>query len=465
MKYVSTRGQADVLDFEGVTLTGLARDGGLYVPDTLPRLSEQGISNMAGQSYSEIALAVIKPFVGESVDDSSLKAMLDETYGASVFRHSAVAPLVQLGPNDWVLELFHGPTLAFKDFALQLLGRFFDHFTAKRSQKLTILGATSGDTGSAAIEACRGRENVTIYMLHPKGRVSDVQRLQMTTVLEPNVINVAVDGTFDDCQALVKTCFNDLEFRDQVGLTAVNSINWARVMAQIVYYFASATALGAPGRRISYSVPTGNFGDIYAGFIAREMGLPIDKLVIATNSNDILARTLQTGSYSSGDVHATISPSMDIQVSSNFERMMFDLSGRNGQTISDYMRSFAAKGSISLSDTEIAKARDIFLAEQVDDETTRQVMAELKDSTGYIADPHTAVGLKASRQLPAGGAPRVTLSTAHPVKFGAAVEEATGSVPRLPAHMADLYDREERYVSLPNDDQQLKAMIVKGQAV
>lgn len=462
MKYVSTRGEAEILDFEGVTLAGLARDGGLYVPERIPTLDRDTIRGMAGKPYAEVASPVIKPFVGDTIPDADLRAMLDETYGGSVFRHAAVAPLVQLGANDWVLELFHGPTLAFKDFALQLLGRLFDYFTAKRGQKLTILGATSGDTGSAAIEACRGRENVTIYMLHPKGRVSEVQRRQMTTVLEPNVINIAIDGTFDDCQALVKASFNDLAFRDRVGLTAVNSINWARVMAQIVYYFTSATALGAPDRAVSYSVPTGNFGDIYAGFIAREMGLPIDKLVIATNSNDILARTLQTGSYSKGNVHATLSPSMDIQVSSNFERMMYDLSGRNGSTIKDYMAGFAETGKITLSENEIAQARSVFEAKQISDETTTGVMAELQQTTGYIADPHTAVGIEASKLLEAGGAPRVTLSTAHPVKFGDAVSGATGLTPDLPSHMADLYDREEGFAELENDTAALQRLILKG---
>ena len=461
MKYISTRGKAAVLDFEGVTLTGLARDGGLYVPERFPTLTAEEIRAMSGQPYADVAFTVIKPFVAGSVDDASLKAMLDATYGGEVFRRPAVAPLVQLGPNDWVLELFHGPTLAFKDFALQLLGRFFDHFTAKRQQKLTILGATSGDTGSAAIEACRGRKNVTIYMLHPKGRVSEVQRRQMTTVIEPNVVNVAVDGTFDDCQALVKACFNDLAFRDEVNLTAVNSINWARVMAQVVYYFASAVALGAPDRAVSYSVPTGNFGDIYAGYIAKSMGLPVEKLVIATNSNDILARTLQTGRYERGDVHATISPSMDIQVSSNFERMMFDLANRDSQKISDYMDEFAKAGSIALGEDEISKARDLFLAQQVDDATTKRVMAELAAGNCYIADPHTAVGLKAAEQLNA-HVPRITLSTAHPVKFGAAVEEATGITPDLPSHMADLYQRDEQYRALANDTTALQALVRLG---
>lgn len=462
MKYISTRGKAEALDFEGVTLTGLARDGGLYVPEIFPKLTADEIRAFAGQSYTDVAFKIIKPFVEGSVDDASLKTMLDATYGPETFRHGAIAPLVQLSETDWVLELFHGPTLAFKDFALQLLGRFFDHFTAKRQQRLTILGATSGDTGSAAIEACRGRENVAIYMLHPKGRVSEVQRRQMTTVIEPNVVNIAIDGTFDDCQALVKACFNDLVFRDEVSLTAVNSINWARVMAQVVYYFTAGAALGAPDRAMSFSVPTGNFGDIYAGYIARQMGLPIDRLVVATNSNDILARTLQTGAYERGGVHATISPSMDIQVSSNFERMMFDLAGRDGSAIRQYMDDFAAKGRITLSATELDQARAIFAAQQVDDATTKQVIRHYADTCGYIADPHTAVGLKAMDMLPKGTAPRITLATAHPVKFGDAVASATGVVPTLPDHMADLYEREEAFSVLENDITALQAMIRKG---
>jgi threonine synthase len=461
VKYISTRGQAEILDFEGVTLAGLARDGGLYVPQSFPTLAPETIRAMAGQSYAETAFTVIKPFVEGTVDDASLRKMLEATYNQQTFRHAAVAPLVQVGENDWILELFHGPTLAFKDFALQLLGRFFDHFTNRRSKQLTILGATSGDTGSAAIEACRGRENVTIYMLHPKDRVSEVQRRQMTTVIEPNVINIAVEGTFDDCQALVKSCFNDLSFRDEVGLTAVNSINWARVMAQIVYYFTSAAALGAPDQKVSYSVPTGNFGDIYAGYIARSMGLPIEKLVVATNSNDILARTLQTGKYARGDVHVTISPSMDIQVSSNFERMMSDLSGRDGDVIRRYMAEFGETGALTLAPDEVAHARTIFEALQVNDEITSETIRHLAETTGYVADPHTAVGFKAAQVLPKNAVPRVTLATAHPVKFGAAVEKATGITPQLPQHMADLYEREEACRTLANDPAALKALVQK----
>ncbi|WP_262695855.1 threonine synthase [Kordiimonas aquimaris] len=462
MKYISTRGEAETLDFEGVTLTGLARDGGLYVPEMVPSFSHDEIRAMAGNTYAEIAYRVIKPFVGTTIDNASLKRMLEETYSTDTFRHPAVAPLVQLNERDWVLELFHGPTLAFKDFALQLLGRFFDHFTARKERKLTILGATSGDTGSAAIEACRGRDNVTIYMLHPKGRVSDVQRRQMTTVIEPNVVNIAIDGTFDDCQALVKECFNDLSFRDEVGLTAVNSINWARVMAQVVYYFTTGAALGAPDRTLSFSVPTGNFGDIYAGYIARQMGLPIEKLVIATNSNDILARTLQTGTYGRGDVHATLSPSMDIQVSSNFERMMFDLASRDGAAVKRSMDAFGRDGSITLTSEALETARQIFNALQVDDEATKHVIKTYVDTCGYLADPHTAIGLKAMETLPENNAPHITLATAHPVKFGSAVEAACGVKPKLPEHMSDLFDRKEAYLTLANDKAALQSLVRDG---
>lgn len=464
MKYISTRGEAEALDFEGVTLTGLARDGGLYVPENLPKFSAEEIRALRGKSYAEVAFFIIKPFVAGSILDADLKTMLDATYGEA-FRHPAVAPLTQLGSNEWVLELFHGPTLAFKDFALQLLGRFFDHFTAKRGQQLTILGATSGDTGSAAIEGCRGRSNLNIFMLHPKDRVSDVQRRQMTTILEANVTNIAVEGTFDDCQALVKACFNDLEFRDKASLTAVNSINWARVMAQIVYYFTSAVALGAPDRKISYSVPTGNFGDIFAGYIAKNMGLPIDQLAIATNSNDILARTLEAGRYASGRAVATLSPSMDIQVSSNFERLLFDLAGRNGNQVRSYMDAFRLDGGFDLKNDHLAALRASFVAGRVNDRETSAVMRETFMHTGYVLDPHSAIGLEvARRKLQGVHTPVITLATAHPVKFGAAVEAACGMTPALPAHMATLFGREERYETLPNDVEILKKRVFEGAA-
>ena len=459
MEYISTRGKAETLDFKGVTLTGLARDGGLYVPETIPSFTKEEIRGMREQSYADVAYTVIKPFVGDCVSDTDLKSMLTETYGSG-FRHAAVAPLVQMGDNDWLLELFQGPTLAFKDFALQLLGRFFDHFTAGSVEKITILGATSGDTGSAAIEACRGRENVRIFMLHPKGRVSDVQRRQMTTINEDNVTNIAVEGTFDDCQALVKACFNDLEFRDAVNLTAVNSINWARVMAQIVYYFTSAVSLGAPDRNVSFSVPTGNFGDIFAGYIARQMGLPISKLVIATNSNDILARTLETGSYTQNGVSVTLSPSMDIQISSNFERLVFDLAGRNGDHVANYMNELQATGGFALEADQLATLRSLFDARKVNDDETLQTIRDVYTKNRYILDPHTAIGLKAAHEcLEDSDAPRITLATAHPAKFGSACSDAINISPDLPPHMSDLFDRKEHYISLENDKAMLQRLI------
>lgn len=459
MKYISTRGKADILDFKGVTLTGLARDGGLYVPEVIPHVSADLIRSMRGQSYADIAYMVIKPFVGDCVSDVDLKSILQETYGSN-FRHTATAPLVQMGANDWVLELFQGPTLAFKDFALQLLGRFFDYFTDGTDQKITILGATSGDTGSAAIEACRGRDNVRIFMLHPKGRVSDVQRRQMTTINEDNVTNIAVEGTFDDCQALVKGCFNDLEFRDAVNLTAVNSINWARVMAQIVYYFTSGISIGAPDRSVSFSVPTGNFGDIFAGYIAKKMGLPINKLVIATNSNDILVRTLSSGAYTQDGVNATLSPSMDIQVSSNFERLIFDLTNRNGKQVSKYMLDLQIQGGFALDEAEIAGLRNDFEACKVDDSETLETIKTVYEQNGYILDPHSAIGLKAAQKCAVNrDAPCITLATAHPAKFAGACEQAIGVTPPLPSHMSDLFDRKEHYISLENDRELLQRLI------
>ena len=459
MKYISTRGKAEALDFKGVTLTGLARDGGLYVPETVPSFTADSIRAMRGLPYAEIAYTVIKPFVGTCVDDADLKKILNDTYDAK-FRHDTVAPLIQMDSDDWLLELFQGPTLAFKDFALQLLGRFFDYFTKDSDKKITILGATSGDTGSAAIEGCRGRDNVRIFMLHPKGRVSDVQRRQMTTVNEENVTNIAIDGTFDDCQALVKACFNDLEFRDDVNLTAVNSINWARVMAQIVYYFTAAVSLGAPDRKISFSVPTGNFGDIFAGYIAQKMGLPIDRLVIATNSNDILVRALKTGKYEQTGVHATLSPSMDIQISSNYERLIFDLVGRNSDKVVQYMNDLQVSGGFTLSSDELAKFQSVFDAHKVNDHSILETIKAVYKANGYILDPHTAIGIKAAKECRSKAAvPSVTLATAHPAKFNVACEEAIGISPSLPAHMSDLFDRKEHYISLENDKALLQRLI------
>lgn len=462
MKYVSTRSRdkSDSLSFEEVTLAGLARDGGLYVPESWPQLSADDIAGLAGKSYAEIAVTVLKPFVEGSLTEDELRTVAVETYG-SQFAHKAVAPLKQLGANEYLLELFHGPTLAFKDFALQMLGRLFDIFTARQNREITILGATSGDTGSAAIEATRGRDTVSIFMLHPEGRVSEVQRRQMTTVLEPNVINLAVQGTFDDCQALVKESFNDLDFRDGINLTAVNSINWARVMAQVVYYFTSAVSLGAPNRKINYVVPTGNFGDIFAGFVAHKMGLPIGKLIIATNSNDILAKTLQTGRYAKGQVTATISPSMDIQVSSNFERLLFELTGRDGAEVSKRLDQFSKEGHFELPASEQAEFRTLFDAKQIDDAETAAIMKRMLAETGELLDPHTAVGIGAADAcLSDATDPVVILSTAHPAKFGEAVQAATGVDPELPARMADLYDRDEGYGVIENDGPALREMMM-----
>ena len=460
MKYISTRGKAPTLDFEGVTLTGLARDGGLYVPDSWPTMSRDEIRDLAGLPYHEVAYRIISPFVADSMDKGALKTLLKDTYGEA-FRNKAVAPLTQLDSDHFLLELFHGPTLAFKDFALQALGRFFDTFTESSGKPLTIVGATSGDTGSAAIEGCRGRDNVRIFMLHPKDRVSEVQRRQMTTVLEDNVVNIAIEGTFDDCQDMVKALFNDHDFRDEVGLTVVNSINWARVMAQVVYYFVSAVALGGPDREIAFTVPTGNFGDIYAGYVAKQMGLPISKLVIATNSNDILTRTLETGRYERGDVFATFSPSMDIQISSNFERFLFDLVDRDGAEIQRMMDELAETGGFDLRADQLARARSIMSAHRVSDDETEVIIASYYSSNGILLDPHTAVGVGAAEAcLGDVASPHVTLATAHPAKFSDAVRSATGTEAPLPDHLSHLMEAEEKFATLPNDLAALKTLIL-----
>lgn len=450
MKYVSTRGKAPELGFEDALLTGLARDGGLYVPAKWPRFSQGDFDALAGATYEETAFAVMKPFIGDAIADGDLKAMIEAAYAS--FGHKAVAPLSQTGPNTWLLELYHGPTLAFKDVAMQILARLFDHALAKRGERITIVGATSGDTGSAAIEAFKGRETSDIFILHPKGRVSEVQRRQMTTVLDANVHNIAIEGSFDDCQALVKALFNDHGFRDEIRLAGVNSINWGRVMAQIVYYVTAALSLGAPQREVAFSVPTGNFGDIFAGYVARQMGLPIHQLIIATNQNDILARTLETGRYETGKVVPSMSPSMDIQVSSNFERLLFDLYERDGEAVSARMNSLAQSGGFELGDAALEKARGLFAAARASEEETAETIARLFKETGRLIDPHTAVGIKAADECGDDKAvPMVTLSTAHPAKFPAPVEKVTGEHAALPARMADLFEREERLDTLPND--------------
>lgn len=451
MEYISTRGAAPALNFEDVLLTGLASDGGLYVPATLPEFSQAELTAMRGMDYPALALEIMQPFIGDCVPRDDLERIVDDCY--SVFRHEAVAPLVQLGPNQWVLELFHGPTLAFKDFALQLLGRLLDYVLERQHRKVVIMGATSGDTGSAAIEGCRRCSNIDIYILHPHGRVSEVQRRQMTTVPGERIHNIALEGNFDDCQAAVKASFADQGFLpDGRRLVAVNSINWARIMAQIVYYIYAALALGAPQRPVSFSVPTGNFGDIFAGYLARNMGLPVEQLVIATNRNDVLHRLLTTGAYARTELHHTLSPSMDITVSSNFERLMFDLYDRDGAAVAALMDQFR-QGDIQLSDAAMSRLGSLFSSQCVDDRETCEVIAGVFERNEYLLDPHSAIGVKAALDCRRDAAvPMITLATAHPAKFPAAIAEANLSVEAsLPVHMADLFEREERYAVLPND--------------
>ncbi len=448
MRYLSTRGTAPILDFEGVTLAGLASDGGLYVPEHWPQLTPDAIAGLAGLSYVETAVRVCAPFIGGSLHEDELRALFTQAYGT--FAHSAVAPLVQLDNQHWLLELFHGPTLAFKDIAMQALGLLFERFLSQRSEHLTIVGATSGDTGSAAIDALAGREHLDVFMLHPEGRVSEVQRRQMTTVQAPNIYNIAVQGTFDDAQALVKAMFNDPAFAGTYRLAAVNSINWARLLLQIVYYFYAAVRLGAPGRRISFAVPTGNFGDVFAGYAAAQMGLPIGKLIVATNVNDILTRALQHGDYSVGTVTETAAPSMDIQVSSNFERLLFDLHGRDGGLTAAAMRGFEATRALQLTSVQQAAAAELLVARRIDADEMAQALRWGYASCGELIDPHTAIGLAAARELEGDiDGPIVTLATAHPAKFRAAVERASGVRPVLPQRLAGLFDRAERFDVLP----------------
>ena len=459
MDYISTRGFAPTLDFRAATLAGLAGDGGLYVPAQWPRLSADEIRALAGLDYVETAVRIMAPFVAGVLAEDELRRLCTAAYGR--FGHDAVTPLVQLDHRHWLLELFHGPTLAFKDVALQLLGQLFETFLAGGDTDITIVGATSGDTGSAAIEAVAGREHIRIFMLHPEGRVSDVQRRQMTTVLAPNVHNIAIDGSFDDAQAMVKRLFGDAEARSQVTLSAVNSINWARLMAQIVYYFYAAVRLGAPDRAIAFSVPTGNFGDIFAGYVAAQMGLPVARLVVATNVNDILHRALTSGDYSAGMVTPTATPSMDIQVSSNFERLLFDLSGRDGAAISAMMGEFDKSRAMTIPADMLRGASGLFSSARIDGDAMALALRWAQEHGGQIIDPHSAVGLAAARDLDIDPAvPVVTLATAHPAKFRDAVERATGVRPPLPARLGNLFDREERYEKLPSDYDAVKAHIL-----
>ncbi len=445
MRYVSTRGTAPPLDFRGATLAGLASDGGLYVPDAWPTLTRDGIAALAGLSYVETAVEVMAPFVGDCLTREDLRGLCAQAYGR--FAHAAVTPLVQLDHDQWLLELFHGPTLAFKDVALQLLGLLFERFLTGTDDHLTIIGATSGDTGSAAIDAVAGRAGIDIFMLHPEGRVSDVQRRQMTTVGSPNVHNIAIRGDFDTAQGLVKAMFNDAAFSKRFTLSAVNSINWARLMAQIVYYFYAAVRLGAPDRAIAFAVPTGNFGDVFAGYVAAKMGLPIAKLIVATNVNDILARALSTGDYSSRAVIATPTPSMDIQVSSNFERLLFDLGGRDGHALAAQMHRFEATKAMRLTNAQCEGAAPLFASDRIDTDEMAMAMRWAHENAGQVIDPHSAIAIAAARRA-GGDTPMVTLATAHPAKFRDAVERATGMRPSLPARIGDLFEREERFATL-----------------
>lgn len=455
MRYISTRGAAPVLNFGEAMMTGLARDGGLYVPEVVPQMTHAEIAALAGLPYEEIAYRVMRPFIGDTFGDVEFKVLLSNAYKG--FGHAARAPLVQLGPNHFLLELFHGPTLAFKDFAMQLIGQMMQAALAKTGARITIVGATSGDTGSAAMEAFRGLANVDLFILYPHGRVSDVQRRQMTTPVEANVHALAMDGDFDDCQARVKDMFNDFDFRDGVRLAGVNSINWARVLAQVVYYFSAAVSLGAPARPVSFTVPTGNFGDIFAGYIARKMGLPIEQLVIATNQNDILDRAIKSGDYKTNGVKPSISPSMDIQVSSNFERALFDAYGRDGTAVAALMDEMKI-GGFSISQGALQMLRETFASGRCSEEETRATITHAYATTGEVLCPHSAVGVKVAEEH-LGQVPMITLATAHPAKFPDAVEAAMGTRPALPDRMADLFDRPERMTRVANDLGALQALI------
>lgn len=448
MRYISTRGEAPILTFSDALLAGLARDGGLYLPETWPAFAPEAIAALSGQSYQAIAQAVLTPFVDAAISPGALARMIEEAY--ATFRHPAVTPLVQTGASEWVLELFHGPTLAFKDCAMQLLGRLMDHVLKARGERATIVGATSGDTGGAAIEAFKGLDQVDIVILFPDGRVSDVQRRMMTTVDAPNVHAVAIEGTFDDCQALVKGMFNNHRFRDAVKLSGVNSINWARIVAQVVYYFAAGTALGAPHRAARYVVPTGNFGDVFAGYVAKRLGLPVSAFVVATNVNDILERTIRTGRYEVTGVVATSSPSMDIQVSSNFERLLFDAHGRDAAAVRRLMAGLAQSRSFEIGAEAIAAIRSEFSAARADEAEVAETIRHVLATSGYLIDPHTAVAMAAARKTAHDPAvPTVVLSTAHPAKFPDAVEAAAGQRPALPAWLGNLMERQEQMTHLP----------------
>jgi len=461
VKYVSTRGNAPELTFDDALLAGLARDGGLYLPASWPQFTNNDIREMQGLSYADVALKVMTPFVQDSIPKDDFETIVRDTYAA--FGHPAVAPLKQLAPGQWVMELFHGPTLAFKDYALQLVGRLFDYVLSARKEKVTIVGATSGDTGSAAIEACRDKDSIEIFILHPKGRVSDVQRRQMTTITSANVHNLAVEGTFDDCQDMVKAMFNDQNFRDKFNLSAVNSINWARVMAQIVYYFYAAVQVGGPDRKVAFSVPTGNFGNVFAGYAAYKMGLPISQFLAGAHRNDILARFFENrgGETPQAGVEPSLSPSMDIQVSSNFERLLFECSGRDGEFISEIMDGYRARKAMYLDEDHWGDMFDMFTGFSLGDNGTSDAIAHYHQTTGELLDPHSVVGVAAAEALGSDLLPVVSLATAHPAKFPKAVEDASGIYPALPHRLSDLFTREERYDEAPNNLDTVKSYIAQ----
>jgi threonine synthase len=459
LRYISTRGEAPPLGFTEVMLAGLARDGGLYIPASWPRLDLETIRGFAGRPYAEVAVEIVRLFTADSISDADLARMAREAYGT--FRHSAVAPLTQLGVNTFALELFHGPTLAFKDVAMQLLARLLDHALTARGERRTVIVATSGDTGGAAVEAFRDRAQVDVVVLFPRGRVSDVQRRMMTTTEAANIHAVAIDGSFDDCQAIVKGLFNHAAFRERVRLSGVNSINWARIVAQAVYYFTAAASLGAPHRKIAFTVPTGNFGDIYAGYVAQRLGLPVDRLTIATNVNDILTRTLATGAYELRDVVPTTSPSMDIQVASNFERLLFEAGDRDAAAVRALMGSLAQSRRFMLSARALAQIRALFTAERADEDEVAATIRAIKRETGNLVDPHTAVGIAvAEKESRDPTVPMVVLATAHPAKFPDAVEAACGVRPQLPDWLSHLNQRPERVTALPADQSAVERFVL-----
>ncbi len=463
MRYISTRGNAPVLDFSDIVISGLAPDGGLYMPETIPQVSHEQILEWKDLSYVELAAEVMRPFMEDAIPEADLQALLEKSY--STFHHPDIAPLVELEEGEYVLELFHGPTLAFKDFALQFLGNALDYMLEKRGERAVIIGATSGDTGSAAIAGCAACERVQLFMLHPHGRVSDIQRKQMTTVDAPHVHNLAVEGTFDDCQDVVKAMLQHPEFLSGVRVMAVNSINWTRILAQIVYYFYAYLRITPTPEKIAFSVPTGNFGDIFAGYIAHKMGLPVAQLIVATNKNDILHRFFAANDYSKQGVEASLSPSMDIQISSNFERLLFDLYGQDSAAVATLMADFKEKGVLQAREDVLAAAKALFASARSDDAETLAVIAEVAEHYGMVVDPHTATAIRAEREVrwhDVAEVPMVVLATAHAAKFPKAITEAGLPAVALPKHLDGLLEHEEHYTNIENDIDKVKEYIKGG---